>query len=221
MATSEQVWSDSKPKRGSRPRMTKRVQLLLKRLLDIVISGTLLVLLSPLFLLLAILVKLTSPGPIFFRWHVIGQGGLPFVGYKFRTMVVGADRMREQLQAQNEMTGPFFKMTRDPRVTPIGRLMRRFSLDELPQLWSILIGDMSLVGPRPTQVFEFEKLQGWQKRRVEVKPGAVSSWIILGKTRDFNQMVNMDIDYIERWSLWTDLNMLMKAIPYVVLGKNT
>ena len=200
--------------------MPKQMQLLLKRLLDVFVSGALLLLLSPLLFILAILVKLTSPGPILFDWHVIGQGGRPFVGYKFRTMVVGADRMREQLAAKNEMTGPFFKMTHDPRVTSVGKVMRRFSLDELPQLWSILVGDMSLVGPRPTQVFEYEQLQEWQKRRVEVRPGAISSWIVLGKTRNFDEMVNLDLDYIDRWSIWTDLNMLLKAIPYVLLGKN-
>jgi lipopolysaccharide/colanic/teichoic acid biosynthesis glycosyltransferase len=136
-------------------------------------------------------------------------------------MVAGADRMREGLQSKNEMTGPFFKMTRDPRVTSVGRIMRRFSLDELPQLWSILIGEMSLVGPRPTQLFEYEKLHEWQKRRVEVRPGAVSSWIVLGKTRNFDEMVHLDLDYIDRWSIWTDLSMLLKTIPYVLLGKNS
>jgi lipopolysaccharide/colanic/teichoic acid biosynthesis glycosyltransferase len=205
---------------SNREPMPKYLQLLLKRVLDILASGALLLLLSPLFLILAVLVKLFSPGSVFFPWHVIGQGGRPFVGYKFRTMVVGADRMRESLQAENEMTGPFFKMTRDPRVTPVGRIMRRFSLDELPQLWSILIGDMSLVGPRPTQVFEYEKLDEWQKRRVEVRPGAVSSWILTGKTHNFDEMVRLDLDYIDRWSIWTDLRMLLKTIPYVLLGKN-
>ncbi len=196
------------------------LQRALKRALDIGLSGFLLVFLSPLLLLLAILVKLSSPGPVFYRWCVVGKRGRPFVGYKFRTMLVGADQMREQLGHKNEMTGPFFKMTYDPRVTAVGRILRRFSLDELPQLWSILKGDMSLVGPRPTQVFEYERLLEWQKTRVHVKPGAVSSWIVSGKSRDFDEMVRLDLRYIHEWSIWTDIPILLKAVPYVLLGRN-
>src|SRR5258707_570760 len=117
----------------------------MKRVMDVVISGTAFLILLPIMILLTLLVKLTSPGQIFFRWNVIGKGGQPFVGYKFRTMFDGADRIREQLREKNEMTGVFFKMQNDPRVTPIGRILRRFSLDELPQLWSVFKGDMSLV----------------------------------------------------------------------------
>jgi len=171
-------------------------------------------------ILITLLVKLTSPGPIFFRWNVIGKGGQPFVGYKFRTMFDGAERIREQLREKNEMTGVFFKMQNDPRVTPIGRILRRFSLDELPQLWSVLKGDMSLVGPRPTQIFEYQQLKDWQKQRVKVKPGSVSLWIVSGKTTDFDLMVRLDLEYINNWSIWLDLKILLKAIPYVLLGKN-
>lgn len=192
----------------------------LKRILDSVTSALALVLLSPLFVLIAILVKISSRGPVFFRWNVVGYGGKPFVGYKFRTMFKGADRMREQLRANNEMTGVFFKMKNDPRVTPVGRILRRFSLDELPQLWSILKGDMSLVGPRPTQTFEYPELTEWQKRRTLVKPGAVSQWISSGKTRDFNQMILSDLNYIDNWSFFLDLQVLLKTIPYVVFGRN-
>jgi lipopolysaccharide/colanic/teichoic acid biosynthesis glycosyltransferase len=192
----------------------------MKRVMDVVISGTVFLILLPVMILIMLLVKLTSPGSIFFRWNVIGKGGQPFVGHKFRTMFDGADRIREQLREKNEMTGVFFKMQNDPRVTPIGRILRRFSLDELPQLWSVLKGDMSLVGPRPTQIFEYEQLKDWQKQRVQVKPGSVSLWIVSGKTTDFDRMVRLDLEYINNWSMWLDLKILIKAIPYVLLGKN-
>jgi len=191
-----------------------------KRALDLLGSAVALVIFSPLFVLTAILVKFTSPGPVFFRWNVIGQGRKPFVSYKFRTMLNGADRLREQLRDKNEMTGVFFKMKNDPRVTRLGRILRRFSLDELPQLCSVFKGDMSLVGPRPTQVFEYEQLKDWQKQRVHVKPGAVSLWIVSGKTSDFDQLVYQDLEYVRNWSLWLDLRILLKAVPYVLLGKN-
>jgi len=197
------------------------VMLACKRAIDLIVSGSLLALLSPLFVALAAVVKLTSRGPIFYRWHVIGKHGHPYTGYKFRTMFDRADRIREQLSEKNEMTGVFFKMKNDPRVTPVGRVLRRFSLDELPQLWSVLKGDMSLVGPRPTQVFEYEKLKDWQKQRVRVKPGAISLWIVSGKTTDFDRMVCLDLDYISNWSIWFDLRIMLKAIPYVLLGRNS
>lgn len=178
------------------------------------------VLFSPFFILVPILIKLTSSGPVFFRWNVVGQGGRPFTGYKFRSMFDGADRAREQLRQENEMTAVFFKMKNDPRVTPVGRRLRRFSLDELPQLWSVLGGDMSLVGPRPAQVFEHQQLNDWQKQRVRLKPGLVSLWIVSGKTRNLDEMARLDLDYIRNWSLWLDLEILLKALPYVFLGKN-
>jgi lipopolysaccharide/colanic/teichoic acid biosynthesis glycosyltransferase len=191
-----------------------------KRVLDFLGATIAIGICLPLFVLIAILIRATSPGPVFFHWNVVGQGGKPFVGYKFRTMLKDADRMRDDLQARNEMTGVFFKMKRDPRVTSIGRILRQFSLDELPQLWSVLKGDMSLVGPRPTQVFEHEQLKKWQKQRVQVKPGAFSLWIVSGKTQDFDEMVRLDLQYIQTWSVWLDLKILLKTFPYVVLGKN-
>jgi len=203
----------------SRP-PARRVQQVVKRIMDLALATILLLLLLPVFLVIAIVIKLTSRGPVFYCWKVVGRYGRPFIGYKFRTMFVGADQMREQLQDKNEMTGPFFKMRKDPRVTRVGRVLRRFSLDELPQLWSILKGDMSMVGPRPTQIFEFQSLEDWQKRRTEVRPGAVSSWIVSGKTFDFDEMVRLDIHYVDYASLWTDVKILALAIPYVLLGKN-
>jgi len=191
-----------------------------KRALDILVASAGLIVLSPLFALISILIRLTSPGPTFFRWHVVGQWGKPFVGFKFRSMFDGADRAREQLEDKNEMTGVFFKMKNDPRISPIGRFLRRFSLDELPQLWSVLVGKMSLVGPRPCQVFEHEKLTEWQKQRVLMRPGCVSLWIVSGKTQDFDDMVRLDLQYIYNWSIWLDFSILFQAVPYVLLGKN-
>lgn len=191
-----------------------------KRVLDVAVSALACLLVFPAMLLISFLIKVTSPGPVFFRWRVIGKDGQPMVGYKFRTMIDGADRVRERLSEQNEMTGIFFKMRNDPRVTPVGRILRRFSLDELPQLWSVLKGDMSLVGPRPTQTFEYEQLNDWQKQRAKVKPGTVSLWIVAGKTTDFDEMIRLDLDYIKHWSIWLDLKILLRAVPYVLFGKN-
>lgn len=205
---------------ASQPLQIPAWQMAAKRSLDVLGAVTAIVFFSPFFVLISILVRLTSPGPIFFRWHVVGRGGKPFVGYKFRSMFDGADRAREQLRDQNEMTGVFFKMKNDPRVTPIGQVLRRFSLDELPQLWSVLVGHMSLVGPRPSQVFEHQQLTGWQKQRVQMKPGLVSLWIVSGKTHDFDEMVRLDLQYTYNWSLWLDLQILLRALPYVILGKN-
>lgn len=193
---------------------------LFKRSIDIVAATFWLLLLCPLFALIALTIKLASPGPVFYRWHVVAQGGRPFVGYKFRTMIVGADRTREQLQDKSEMTGPFFKMRNDPRVTPIGGILRKFSLDELPQLWNVLKGDMSLVGPRPTQVFEYEHLEEWHKRRVSVRPGMICLWHVRGKTKDFDEMVRTDLEYIDNWSLSLDLKLLVDAAVYVLTGRN-
>jgi len=191
-----------------------------KRTVDVAVAATALVVCSPLLLLISLLIKVTSPGPVLFHWHVMGKGGRPFVGYKFRSMFNGADQARDQLQDKNEMSGVFFKMKDDPRVTSVGRFLRRFSLDELPQLWSVLIGDMSLVGPRPSQVFEHTQLSEWQKQRVRVRPGLVSLWIVSGKSQDVNVMVQQDLDYACNWSIWLDLMILMRAVPYIALGKN-
>jgi lipopolysaccharide/colanic/teichoic acid biosynthesis glycosyltransferase len=199
-----------------------RKQLLfVKRGLDILVSCLALIFLSPLFLIIYGLLKFTSTGPALFRWQVVGKNGKPFVGYKFRTMVVNADRLRETLHDNNEMTGPFFKMKNDPRITPFGRILRKFSLDELPQLVSVLKGDMSLVGPRPTQVFEYDQLKEWHKRRTDMNPGCVCLWQVQGKTRDFDEMVRMDLEYIDKWSLWVDFKVLARAALYIIRGENT
>lgn len=202
-------------------RKLPRGGLALKRVMDVLFAGAAFLVLLPFMILLSLLVRLSSRGPILFRWNVVGKAGRPFVGYKFRTMSDGADRIRERLRDRNEMTGVFFKMRKDPRVTPVGRVLRRFSLDELPQLWSVLKGDMSLVGPRPTQIFEYEQLTDWQRQRNQVKPGTISLWIVSGKTTDFDQMIRLDLEYIDRWSIWLDLKILLNAVPYVFFGKNS
>ncbi|PIR20629.1 MAG: UDP-phosphate galactose phosphotransferase [Deltaproteobacteria bacterium CG11_big_fil_rev_8_21_14_0_20_47_16] len=192
-----------------------------KRILDISVSLALLILLSPIFLIIALLVKLTSRGPIFYPWNVLGQNAVPFVGYKFRTMVVDADDIKSQLWDQNEMSGPFFKMRNDPRITGIGRFLRKFSLDELPQLWSVLRGDMSLVGPRAPSANEFSQFEDWQKRKLSVRPGITCIWQVSGRNEisDWNEWIRLDLDYIDNWTLWLDIKILLKTIPAVLTAR--
>jgi len=196
------------------------VQCLLKRFIDVVVAILALCILCPLFILIVVAVKLTSFGPALYQWLVVGQNGRPLKAYKFRTMVAGADAMKNQLLDKNEATGPVFKMKNDPRVTPVGRMLRKFSLDELPQLWSVLKGDMSLVGPRPVLTYEWEQFNEWQRQKLSVKPGAVCLWHIRGQPRDINEWVKLDLDYIENWSLWLDIKILFGAVWYIVSGKN-
>ncbi len=202
-------------------RNPRRASLVAKRLVDIVGSGSLLLATSPLLGAIALAVKLSSPGPVFYRWQVVGQGGRPFTGYKFRTMVVNADELKAQLAAANEMTGPVFKMRDDPRITPIGRVLRKYSLDELPQLWSVLKGDMSLVGPRPPLQTEYAQFTDWQKQKLSVKPGMTCLWQVSGRNdiRDFDEWVRLDLDYIRNWSLWLDLKILVETIPAVIRAR--
>ena len=193
---------------------------LVKRVLDITVSTVSLVVLFPLMAATAIAIRLTSPGPIFYRWHVIGRNGRPFVGYKLRSMVVDAENLKPKLLHNNEMTGPVFKMTRDPRVTPVGRFLRKFSLDEFPQLWSVLKGDMSLVGPRPVAPEEWKHFEEWQRRKLSVTPGMICLWHVNGKPRDFDHWVRMDLEYIDTRSIWLDIKILAKGALYIVLGKS-
>ena len=191
-----------------------------KRGMDVLGAGSLLIVLSPLFLLLAIAVKLSSPGKIFYRWRVVGQGGRPFLSFKFRSMVSNADDLKARLNARNEMTGPVFKMTDDPRVTRAGKWMRRYSLDELPQLYSVVKGDMSLVGPRPPLVTEYERFTGYQRQKLLVKPGITGLWQVSGRNQinDFDEWVRLDLDYIRRWSLWLDTKILLRTVSAVFAG---
>ena len=198
-------------------RLARRVQLALKRVLDVVVSGSLLLVVGPLLALLALGVKLTSRGPAFYRWEVVGEGGRPFTGYKLRTMVADADALKSALLAENEMSGPVFKMKRDPRVTRFGRFLRTYSLDELPQLWSVFKGDMSLVGPRPPLRGEYARFTDFQKRKLAVKPGLTCLWQVRGRSAisDLDEWVRLDLEYIERWSLWLDLKILLLTVPAV------
>lgn len=201
--------------------MARRVQQIVKRLLDVVLAALLLVVLSPLMLTIALLIRLTSGAPVLFRWQVVGENGRPFTGYKFRTMVVGADRIKAELLHLNEMSGgPVFKMKDDPRITPIGKILRRYSLDELPQLWSVLKGDMSLVGPRPPLQYEYDQFTDWQKQKLAIKPGMTSLWQVKGKPQDFDEWVRLDLEYIEHWSLWLDFKILVQTAVVVLTGKN-
>ncbi len=195
-------------------------QLAVKRAMDVCVSLAALILLSPLLLLIAIAIKLFSPGPVLYPWRVVGQGGRPFTGYKFRTMVTDADRRKAELLAQNEMQGPVFKIKYDPRITPVGRVLRKFSLDELPQLWSVLKGDMSLVGPRPPLQSEYAQFTEYQKQKLAVKPGITCLWQIHGRNeiRDFDEWVRLDLEYIREWSLWLDLKILVLTVPAIVRG---
>lgn len=197
-----------------------RWQLVVKRVLDIVISFVALVLLSPLLAAAILAIKLTSSGPAFFCWPVVGQWGRPLKAFKLRTMVVGADAMKAQLWERNESTGPVFKMRNDPRVTQVGRILRKYSLDELPQLWSVLRGDMSLVGPRPVLTYEWGQFDSLQRRKLDVKPGMICLWHLRGQPRNFDEWVSLDLDYIEHWSLWLDLKILAGAAAYVLTGRN-
>ncbi len=199
----------------------KEWQILVKRLFDIGFSAGLLLVLGPMLLLIAFLIKIHDRGPIFYRWKVVGFNKEKFTGYKFRTMVVDADRLKAQLEAQNEMKGAVFKIRNDPRITPIGRLLRKFSLDELPQLWSVLKGDMSIVGPRPPLETELPRFDSWHRRKLSVKPGLTCLWQISGRSNitDFDEWVKLDLAYIDNWTLWLDFKILMKTIPAVLLGR--
>ena len=192
----------------------------IKRAIDIVAVLVVLVLLFPLFLLITFAVKMGSNGPILYTWRVVGRGGRPFISYKFRTMIVGADELKKRLWQWNEMTGPVFKLKDDPRVTSVGRILRKFSLDELPQLWSVLKGDMSLVGPRPVGPHEWEYFEDWQRRKLSVTPGMICLWHIRRKPKDFNEWVKLDLEYIDNWSIWLDIKLLFGAAWYVVSGRN-
>jgi lipopolysaccharide/colanic/teichoic acid biosynthesis glycosyltransferase len=196
------------------------VQRFLKQCLDAVTAAGLLLLLSPLLVCIALTVRFSSPGPPFYRWEVLGKYGRPFTGYKFRTMVVDAGARKAELLAHNEMSGPVFKMTNDPRVTSVGRWLRKFSLDELPQLWSVLKGDMSLVGPRPPYRSEYENFELWQMRKLSVKPGMTCLWQASGRNdiRDFDEWAKLDLEYIDNWSLWLDVKILMMTFLAVVGG---
>ena len=192
----------------------------IKRILDIIISIVLLIIILPIFICIIILIKIIYKGPIFFKWHVIGKNGIPFTGYKFRTMIANAENLKVDLLESNEMTGPVFKMTDDPRITKVGKYLRKYSLDELPQLWSVLKGDMSLVGPRPASPHEWENYEEWHKRKLSVTPGITCLWQVNGRNKiyKFDDWIKMDLEYIDNWNLWLDIKIFFKTIPTVLKG---
>src|SRR5579872_7105007 len=175
------------------PTRARTWQLSIKRAIDVAGSTSALILLAPVFLVIAIAIWSRDGFPILYPWRVVGKDGIPFLGWKFRTMVRNADQEKHLLQNLNEMSGPVFKIANDPRVTRLGRTLRRFSLDELPQLWSVFKGDMSLVGPRPPLVEEYERFEEWQKNKLSVIPGMTCLWQIRGRSdiKDFNEWVSM------------------------------
>jgi exopolysaccharide biosynthesis polyprenyl glycosylphosphotransferase len=191
-----------------------------KRALDITVAGAALILLSPVLLCTAIAIAATSRGPIFFLQERVGLNKRRFKVYKFRTMVPNAEKLMAQLEAQNEAGGPVFKMTKDPRVTPIGRLLRKSSIDELPQLLNVLRGDMSLVGPRPLPVRDYAGFsEDWQRRRLSVKPGITCLWQVNGRSViTFEQWMRLDLQYMDEWSFWLDLKILARTVPAVLRG---
>jgi len=194
--------------------------LLIRRIMDIVGSLFFIGLFSPIFLLITILIRLDSPGPILYRQIRCGLNGRRFTLYKFRSMVQDAEERKKELINFNLMKGPVFKMKNDPRITLVGRVLRRFSLDELPQLFNVLKGDMSFVGPRPPLPEEVKQYEGWQRRRLSMKPGITGLWQVSGRNEiDFQDWIKLDLEYIDNWSLWLDLKIILKTIPAVISGK--
>jgi exopolysaccharide biosynthesis polyprenyl glycosylphosphotransferase len=193
---------------------------LVKRALDIVGSTTLLALFLPVMLFIAIVIKLTSPGPVLFRQRRLGYNKRVFHIYKFRTMVPDAEQKMQEIEHLNEASGPVFKIKNDPRVTNVGRFLRKTSLDELPQLFNVFCGDMSLVGPRPLPVRDYQGFrQDWQRRRFSVRPGLTCLWQINGRSSiPFEKWMQLDLQYIDRWSLWLDFEILIRTIPAVLRG---
>jgi exopolysaccharide biosynthesis polyprenyl glycosylphosphotransferase len=200
-----------------RPPVFEGMDFVLKRTFDLVVSIALLVLLSPLLLVMAIAVAISSRGPVFYGSIRPGMGGTPFSCWKFRTMRSDADQLQADLESENEASGALFKIRKDPRLTRVGRVLRRFSLDELPQLWNVVRGEMSLVGPRPLPLRDFERLEDWHKKRYLVLPGITGLWQVSGRSDlDFDDLVRLDFLYLERWSVFLDMVILLKTVPAVL-----
>lgn len=198
----------------------KLEHLFIKRLIDFMASGIALVMLAPIFTVVAIIIKITSKGPIFFKQLRCGLYGRQFILYKFRTMIIDAESKLKDILKYNEMDGPVFKMSNDPRITKAGKWLRKFSLDELPQIWNVFKGDMSLVGPRPPIPSEVVNYDNWQRRRLSMRPGITCLWQAGGRSKitDFKEWMRLDLEYIDNWSLWLDFKILFKTIPVVLFG---
>lgn len=212
---------------GSRPVLVFRAapeaswQSLIKQLMDLTGAAAMLLVLAIPMLVVALSIKFTSKGAILFRQKRAGLNGRPFTMLKFRTMVSNAEQLKQELNALNEMSGPVFKITNDPRITPIGKFLRKYSLDELPQLLNVFVGDMSLVGPRPLPVDEVARFDDVaHRRRLSVRPGLTCLWQVSGRSnvKDFAEWVRLDLQYIDNWSLWLDLKILVRTVPAVFSG---
>lgn len=196
----------------------KVIYIYLKRIIDLVCSLIGIIALSPVFLIVGIIIKLDSKGSAIFSQKRVGKGGKEFKMYKFRSMVVNAEELKEKLLHQNEMSGPMFKMKDDPRITKIGRFIRKTSIDELPQLINVIKGDMSLVGPRPSLPKEVAKFEPWMMRRLDVKPGLTCYWQVSGRNNiDFDDWMKLDIKYVQDRSLWLDIKLIFKTF-FVLFG---
>jgi exopolysaccharide biosynthesis polyprenyl glycosylphosphotransferase len=196
------------------------LRLFFKRVFDVVLSFASLVILSPFLGAIAAMIKITSPGPVLFQQTRCGLGGRRFTLFKFRSMINNAEQMRAELHQLNELDGPVFKISEDPRITTVGRWLRRFSLDELPQLWNIFAGEMSFVGPRPAVPEEVEQYEDWQRRRLRMRPGLTCIWVLEGRSHvDFTRWMQLDLKYIDTWSLWLDTKIFLRTIPIVLSGR--
>ena len=199
---------------------TNEVLLILKRVMDIIVAMTVGILTLPITAISAILIRLTSPGPVFFKQERCGLNRRPFTMYKLRSMIDNAEQARYELEVLNEMDGPVFKSSLDPRNTKLGKILRRFSIDEFPQLYNVIRGDMSIVGPRPPLPQEVALYERWQRRRLSMKPGLTCLWQISGRNEiSFQDWMKLDLTYIDNWSLLLDLKILLKTIPVVLFGK--
>jgi exopolysaccharide biosynthesis polyprenyl glycosylphosphotransferase len=203
-----------------RPPVLTGWEWLVKRGFDLVVSALVIVIGLPLWLLIALAIKLGSRGPIFFVDRRIGVGEHEFPMLKFRTMVAEASKLQQNLEAENEAEGALFKIRDDPRVTRVGRLLRRFSLDEIPQVVNVLKGEMSLVGPRPLPLRDYKLLEDWHRRRYGVLPGMTGLWQISGRSGlSFDDLVRLDFTYLENWSIWLDISIIVKTIPAVIMRR--
>ncbi|MDW8101512.1 MAG: undecaprenyl-phosphate glucose phosphotransferase [Anaerolineae bacterium] len=203
-----------------RPLAFRRWEQFIKRAMDLVIASVALVVFTPLMLIIALAIKLDSPGPVLFKQVRVGKGGKEFVMYKFRSMRGGAEEEQEQLKELSEVDGPIFKIKNDPRCTRVGKVIRRLSLDELPQLYNVLKGEMSVVGPRPPLPSEVAQYKEWHKRRLAVSPGMTGLWQVSGRSLlSFDEMVLLDLYYIENWSPLLDLKILLRTIPKVIISE--
>lgn len=197
----------------------KEWQLFIKRMMDILISSLAILFFSPLIMLAAMIIKVTSKGPVFFKQERVGLNGRKFMLYKFRSMVNDAEALKEKLLHHNEMDGPVFKIKHDPRITPIGYIIRKTSIDEIPQFFNVLKGDMSIVGPRPPLRSEVERYEVWQRRRLSLKPGITCIWQVSGRNNiGFEEWMRMDLEYIDHWSLMLDLKLMFRTAWVVVTG---